>query len=64
NGSRSPDGTLWGEWGSLATYDSAEWPSGNYWTKKTSTDFVTMDMTTGDIPTSAATAYPLCAEPQ
>ncbi|HHT8826873.1 TPA: inverse autotransporter invasin Inv [Yersinia enterocolitica] len=64
NGSRSPDGTLWGEWGSLATYDSAEWPSGNYWTKKTSTDFVTMDMTTGAIPTSAATAYPLCAEPQ
>ncbi|WP_338657716.1 inverse autotransporter invasin Inv [Yersinia enterocolitica] len=65
NGSRSPDGTLWGEWGSLTTYDSPEWPSGNYWTKKTSTDFVAMDMSTGALQTtSVSSAYPLCAEPQ
>ncbi|MBX9495618.1 invasin Inv [Yersinia enterocolitica] len=65
NGSRSPDGTLWGEWGSLTTYNSSEWPSGNYWTKKTSTDFVAMDMSTGALQTtSVSSAYPLCAEPQ
>lgn len=64
NGSRSPDGTLWGEWGSLTTYSSS-WPTGNYWTKKTSTDFVAMDMTSGALQgTSVSTAYPLCSEPQ
>ena len=64
NGLRSPDGTLWGEWGNLANYGSS-WPTGNYWTKKTSTDFVAMDMTTGTLQgTSVSSAYPLCAEPQ
>ncbi|WP_145533827.1 inverse autotransporter beta domain-containing protein [Yersinia thracica] len=65
NGSRAADGTLWGEWGSLTTYDSSEWPSGNYWTKKTSTDFVAMDMTSGALQAiSVSSAYPLCAAPQ
>ena len=64
NGLRSPDGTLWGEWGNLANYGSS-WPTGNYWTKKTSTDFVAMDMTTGTLQsTSVSPAYPLCAQPQ
>ncbi|HFR4113209.1 TPA: inverse autotransporter invasin Inv [Yersinia enterocolitica] len=64
NGLRSPDGTLWGEWGNLANYGSS-WPTGNYWTKNTSTDFVAMDMTTGTLQsTSVSPAYPLCAQSQ
>ncbi|EOI7347844.1 inverse autotransporter invasin Inv [Yersinia enterocolitica] len=63
-GSRSPDGTLWGEWGNLAAYSSS-WPTGNYWTKTTSTDFVAMDMTSGTLQgASVSSAYPLCSEPQ
>ncbi|WP_174849224.1 inverse autotransporter invasin Inv [Yersinia artesiana] len=65
NGSRSPDGTLWGEWGNLTNYDSANWPAGNYWTKKTSTVFVAMNMASGALQgTSVSQAYPLCAQPQ
>ncbi|MGH1594797.1 inverse autotransporter invasin Inv [Yersinia proxima] len=65
NGSRSPDGTLWGEWGNLTNYDSANWPTGNYWTKKTSTEFVAMNMASGALQgTSVSPAYPLCAQYQ
>lgn len=63
-GTRSPDATLWGEWGSLAAYSSS-WLTGNYWTKTTSTDFVAMDMTSGALQgASVSSAYPLCSEPQ
>ncbi|HDL8539923.1 TPA: invasin Inv [Yersinia enterocolitica] len=63
-GTRSADATLWGEWGSLAAYSSS-WPTGNYWTKTTSTDFVAMDMTSGALQgASVSSAYPLCSEPQ
>lgn len=61
NGTRAPDGTLWGEWGNLTTY-SSDWQSGEYWTKKTSTDFETMNMNTGVLqPGPAYLAFPLCA---
>ncbi|CRG48655.1 inverse autotransporter invasin Inv [Yersinia wautersii] len=61
NGTRAPDGTLWGEWGSLTAY-SSDWQSGEYWVKKTSTDFETMNMNTGAlVPGPAYLAFPLCA---
>lgn len=61
NGARAPDGTLWGEWGSLTAYGSG-WSAGEYWTKKTSTDFIVMDMTTGTLQSPSVTAaLPLCA---
>ncbi|WP_258179820.1 inverse autotransporter invasin Inv [Yersinia pseudotuberculosis] len=61
NGTRAPDGTLWGEWGSLTAY-SSDWQSGEYWVKKTSTDFETMNMNTGVLqPGPAYLAFPLCA---
>ncbi|MCE4113675.1 MULTISPECIES: inverse autotransporter invasin Inv [Yersinia pseudotuberculosis complex] len=61
NGTRAPDGTLWGEWGSLTAY-SSDWQSGEYWVKKTSTDFETMNMDTGALqPGPAYLAFPLCA---
>lgn len=61
NGTRAPDGTLWGEWGSLTAY-SSDWQSGEYWVKKTSTDFETMNMDTGALVQGPAyLAFPLCA---
>ncbi|WP_320407044.1 inverse autotransporter beta domain-containing protein [Yersinia artesiana] len=60
-GVRAPDGTLWGEWGSLVPFGG--WLTGEYWTKASSTDFRTLNMDTGAIQTPRGTsAYPLCAK--